>query len=71
MSRIYVVTHKTNITGSLERRLVRAPNPAQAVKHVIKESVSATVASQDDLISLIGKVPVESVVDEPQAELEV
>lgn len=48
-SRIYVVKHNN------AQRLVRAGNPAQAIRHVAKKEISAEVASQDQLVELAGK----------------
>lgn len=42
-------------TGQPMHRLVRAPNAAQAVRHVAADTLSASVASQDDLVLLIGR----------------
>ena len=48
-------------------RLVRASTPAQAVRHVIRNEYIADVASQDDLVALLGSgVTVEAASAEPQ-----
>ena len=51
-SRIYVIAPKAS-TDPVRRRLVRAVNATQALRHVASEFVVA-VASQDDLVALIG-----------------
>lgn len=48
-TRIYKVTN-----GDAEPRLVRAPNQAQALRHIVKP-YKAEVASQDDLIAALSK----------------
>lgn len=50
-TRIYVV--KDNTTG--QKLLIRAANQAQAVRRASITKFSATVASQDDLVTLIGQ----------------
>lgn len=42
-------------TGACLHRLVRAPNAAQALRHVAADTLSVDVASQDDLVILIGR----------------
>lgn len=49
-TRIYIVTNDTS-----EPRLVRAANPAQALRHVARATFSTAVASQDDLVAAVGK----------------
>lgn len=57
--RIYLV--RSNIadvdadSGALLHRLVRAPNAAQALRHVAADTLSCEVATQDDLVSLVGR----------------
>lgn len=41
-------------TGKTTHRLVRAPNAAQAVRHVAADTLFCDVATQDDLVVLIG-----------------
>lgn len=48
-TRIYLITN-----GAADPRLVRAPNQAQALRHIVKP-YKAEVASQDDLIAALGK----------------
>lgn len=49
-------------------RLVRAQNRVQAVNHVARATIKGEVASQDDLIELVGAgVKVEDVGDEEAA----
>jgi hypothetical protein len=48
-TRIYIVTN-----GASDPRLVRAPNQAQALRHIVKP-YKAEVASQDALIAALGK----------------
>lgn len=52
-TRIYVISPKVTEGDDQPpaRRLVRAPNAAQALRHVASEFVVA-VASQDDLVDL-------------------
>jgi len=40
-------------TGKTFTRLVRAPNAAQALRHVAAHTLQVAVASQDDLVELI------------------
>lgn len=53
--RIYLVASKLPRVGEpmTERRLIRAPNAAQALGHAARSSLAVTVASQDDLIELV------------------
>lgn len=46
MSRIYLVQD----TDTTTKALVRASNQAQAIRHVARNRLSVTVASQDDLV---------------------
>lgn len=63
--RIYAVFH-----GS-EGRLVRAKTRSQALSHVAQSTFNIRVAGQEDLVALLGQgVPVESVRDADQGELE-
>jgi hypothetical protein len=71
--RIYVVRNllagEDAETGPPTHRLVRAPNAAQAVRHVAADTLSASVASQDDLVLLVGRgVKVEACGQIEQAE---
>lgn len=51
-TRIYVVSpKKADADSPIVRRLVRAPNAAQALRHVA-DDFQVTVASQDDLVDL-------------------
>ena len=66
-TRIYKVS--SPIDG-VPTRLVRAPNPAQAVRHVVADTFNAAPATQDELVNLVSAgVVVESVGVEAQAEL--
>lgn len=47
-SRIYLVRSVNEA-----QRLVRATNPAQAIRHVARAEITATVATQDDLVNLL------------------
>ena len=47
--RIYVVTEGE---AGDSQRLVRASNPSQAITHVVKSIFKATVATQDELVTL-------------------
>ena len=53
VQRIYLVAPKTAAGGDA-KRLVRAPNAAQALRHVAKE-FSVTLASQDALVAAVGE----------------
>lgn len=48
-SRIYAIAEN----GEL-KHLVRAPNPAQAIRHVTANRYSAEVADQETLLRLLG-----------------
>jgi hypothetical protein len=63
--RTYIVTnHKAKTV-----RLVKAPNQARALAHVIKDELSVDFAEQDDLIHLLGDgVKVEQSGDEPDPQ---
>lgn len=52
-TRIYVVT------GASPERLVRAVNKKQAIAYVVKDRYQARVATQDDLLNLLGSTEVE------------
>lgn len=41
------------VTVGDKRRLVKAPTRAQAVNHVVADTITATVATQDDLEDLL------------------
>ena len=63
--RIYAVYHNSNA------RLVKAKNRAQALSHVAQSTFSVNVASQDDLVTLLGiGVKVEHYRDPDQPELD-
>lgn len=52
-TRIYIVTPKIVEDGKpVAKRLVRAPTPAQALRHVASE-FDVAVASQDDLVAAV------------------
>jgi len=54
-TRIYIVTSKVwTADQPPESRLVRAANQAQARNHVARETLISEVASQDDLVRLVG-----------------
>ena len=60
-TRIYIVTN-----GASDPRLVRAPNQAQALRHIVKP-YKAEVASQDALIAALSKgVKVEEAKDDAE-----
>lgn len=62
-NRIYLVTHKNENVPS---RLVRAGNPSQALRHVAQDEFSVEVATQDQLVLLVGSGrPVETAGFEP------
>lgn len=52
MSRIYVIYD--NLQQPRKTRLVRADNKAQAIRYVVADWIAAKVASQDDLVILLG-----------------
>lgn len=57
MTRIYYVQQL-----GADPRLVRATNQAQALRYVVDKTLSVDLASQDDLVRLLGKdVSVEAV----------
>lgn len=63
--RIYAVYHGD------AGRLVRAKSRAQALSHVAQSTFNVRVASQDELVTLLGKgTTVESIKDADQVELE-
>lgn len=63
--RIYAVYHGD------AGRLVRAKSRAQALSHVAQSTFNVRVASQDELVTLLGKgTVVESIKDADQVELE-
>ena len=65
-TRIYIVSGPTGI------RLVRASVPAQAITHVAKQSFSASIASQDDLVEALSNgIKVETYGETAQAERDV
>lgn len=54
-SRIYMVANAQGRSpdgSELPSRLVRAPNAAQALRHVAADTLAVAVASQDDLVRL-------------------
>lgn len=62
--RIYVIGHGTN------ERLVNAANRSQAVNHVARTIISARVASQSDLVKMLGRgVAVEETSDGETKEM--
>lgn len=54
-TRIYSVRPSSKETPESAVRLVRAGNQAQAMRHVAKDTLSVTVASQNDLVNGITK----------------
>lgn len=63
--RIYLVT-----THKGDRRLVRASHRSQAINHVARTLMEASVARQDELVELVSSgVKVESVRDADSDEL--
>ena len=47
--RIYLITNRTTST----QHLVRAANPAAAIRHVARATFSAAVAAQETLVDLL------------------
>ncbi len=64
-SRIYLVQSVND-----SKRLVRATNPAQAVRHVARAEITASVASQDDLVTLLPTHKIEDASASSEAEAE-
>lgn len=65
--RIYLVTDRNTQT----RRLIRAANQAQAVRHAAQSRFDIQVASQDDLVTLLAAgQAVESATQATEAESE-
>lgn len=64
-NRIYLVRAKTT-----HCTLVRAANQAQAVRHVARAEFTATVATQEELVSLLPDHPVEDASSAPEVEAE-
>lgn len=63
--RIYAVYHGQTA------RLVRASNRAQALSHVAQSTFNIRVASQEDIVTLLGQnIQVESVRPADQSELD-
>ncbi len=61
MKRIY------HVTDGLQDHLVRANTRAQALGHVARNTLTVTLASQDDLVTLIQNgTPIEDAAAEPQ-----
>lgn len=66
-TRIYLVKGSNG-----EVRLVKASVPSQAITHVAKQSFSARIATQDDLVDALSNgAKVESYGETAQAELEI
>lgn len=62
-TRIYLVTTPS------DSRLVRAPNASQAIRHVARDIIEASVADQDELVLLVGRgVKVEACGEDETAE---
>jgi hypothetical protein len=62
--RIYIVGHGQEI------QLIRASHKAQALAHVARSIINVKVASQDELVTALGRgISVESVVDPEQTTL--
>lgn len=55
-TRIYLVR---NSHGEGKPHLVRAQLRQQALRHVTRSSYTVTVATQNELVELLGKVPIE------------
>ena len=56
MSRIYAVSESVKTAEGIvagSTALVRANNPAQAIRHVASDRFSARVASQEELVMLV------------------
>lgn len=67
---IYLVNGQLGAT--VEPRLVRATNRQQALSHVAKSMLTVTLASQEDLVSLIAEgAKVEDYKNTDQQELDI
>lgn len=62
--RIYLVTFAEKV------RLVRAANVAQAIRHVARDTISAVVPSQDDLLRYGRVMDVEEASSAPAESVE-
>ncbi len=63
------VANKTRIylvTAAGVSHLVRATNRAQAMNHIARATIQASVATQDELLALAGKVAVVAAVAEAE-----
>lgn len=70
-TRIYIVSpnRPDSEADPVQRRLVRASHPSHALRHVAAEAFNVAVASQDDLVALLGDgVEVENIKAEPAEE---
>ena len=62
-TRIYAVTPQ--VSEAPQVRLVEASNQAQAMRHVAKDTMNVTVASQQDLVKALGSgVKVETALEQ-------
>jgi hypothetical protein len=50
-----MTTRIYNVFDGKTDRLIRAGNPAQALRHVAKASFTVRVATQDDLVDVVGR----------------
>lgn len=65
--RIYLVSVNAANPMVGDNKLVRAANQAQAIRHVARGIIKAKVASQNDLVTLVGHgVAVETASAEPE-----
>lgn len=72
MSKTNIYLVNGEIGATVEPRLVRASTRQQALSHVAKSMLTVTLASQEDLISLVGEgVKVEDYKNTDQQELDV
>lgn len=63
-NRVYKVAITIPPNDVIVMRLIRAPNKTRALNHVSTNMIAVEVASQDDLIDLVGKgVKVEETVE--------
>lgn len=71
MSKTNIYLVNGEIGATVEPRLVRASTRQQALSHVAKSMLTVTLASQEDLISLVGEgVKVEDYKNTDQQELD-
>ena len=72
MSKTNIYLVKGELFATVEPRLIRAATRQQALSHVAKSLLNVTLASQEDLVSLVAEgVKVEDYKNTDQQELEI